>query len=233
MDELVREMHGTIEAYKEKALYAYKQAGMVCHVLEAQDEGFTLRTTFPRATFYQSPVQMEQEHGLTGISGGYKMPDGLSHLELQAYAEILRHAHVAGDITKDQMNDKFDQVLGMLTARNPQIAEIKPGSETLSRYNTVLGIASEYNPKDIQHFLDGESAGNMLGTDPAYDAAWGKVKDLTLTWIPAIDTLNEIARQMDAKPALSKFMRPDDVDAKPALPLLPAVISATPKAGNG
>lgn len=201
MDELIRDIHETLERYKSCATYAYKQDGVICHVLVATEEaGFEMRTTWPRANFYQPPLDLEKTQGMTGIAGNYKMPEGLSHVELQAYGEVLRHAELAGDISADTMNDKFDQLLGALEARNPQLSTIRQTEDKLSRYNVILGIASEFNPKDIQFFI-GAYPAFAAPDDPDYDATWSRIAHLQLAWIPAPETLKEIDRQLQAQPA--------------------------------
>ncbi len=200
MDDLVKEICETLERYKACATYAYIQDGVVSHVLVAKEEaGFELRTTWPRSNFYQPPCDLEKKFGMTGIAGNYKMPEGLTPVELQAYGEIMRHAELVGDISACVMNDKLDQLLGALEARNPQLGGLRQTDDKLSRYNTILGIASEFNPKDIQSFIDDYPG--LAKPDADYDAVWSRVAHLQLSWIPAPETLKEIDRQLQALPA--------------------------------
>jgi len=198
-DDLVREIHGVLDAYVEKANFVYCHKDTVCHVLLSCDGSTEFRTTYPRPHFHQPPVDLEREHGFTGIAAHYKLPEGLKASELQGYGEILRHAAQAGELSVEAMNEKFDEVLLSLAARNPQLAKLDPGEDWLGRYNIVLGIASEFNPKDIQFFID--TYPDIVPKDGAehYTKLWENIRGLPLVWMPAPDTLISIATQMQGQ----------------------------------
>lgn len=198
-DDLVREIHGVLAAYVERANYVFCHKDTVCHVLLSCEGDTQFRTTYPRPHFHQPPVDLEREHGFKGIAGNYKLPEGLKASELQGYGEILRHAAQAGELSVEEMNEKFDEVLLSLAARNPQLARLDPGEDWLGRYNIVLGIASEFNPQDIQFFLDIYPDIAPKDDGGHYAKLWENIRGLPLVWMPAPDTLISIATQMQGK----------------------------------
>lgn len=205
-DDLVREIHGVLDAYIEKANYVYCHKQTVCHVLLSCEGSTEFRTTYPRPHFHQPPVDLEREHGFKGIAGNYKLPEGLKASELQGYGEILRHAAQAGELSVDEMNEKFDEVLLSLAARNPQLAKLNPGDDWLGRYNIVLGVASEFNVKDIQFFLDTFPDIAPKDDQGHYARLWENIRGLPLIWMPAPDTLISIATQMQGRAIEQKLL---------------------------
>lgn len=197
MDPLVKEIRQVLQHYAAHAHYAYKHGNMTCHVLLAtEDDGCKLTTTWPRPHFHQPPLQLEKALGVTGVAGHYHMPEGLHASQLQGYAEVLRHAATVGEMSWRTVDDKLDQVIGALTARNPELASLKPGGDRLARYNIVLGVASEFNAKDIQYFIDFYPD---LAVSPGgdYDRAWRHVQyHFPLSWIPAPETLFTVEKQI-------------------------------------
>lgn len=197
MDPLVKEIRQVLQYYASRADYAYAHGKLTCHVLLATEEdGVKLTTTWPRPHFHQPPVQLEKALGVTGIAGHYHMPEGLHASQLQGYAEVLRHAAVTGEISYATMDDKLDQVLGALVARNPELGGLVPGQDKLARYNIVLGVASEFNVKDIQYFIDYFPD---LADPPGgrYDEAWRNVQKFhPICWIPAPETMFALERQV-------------------------------------
>ncbi len=198
-DDLVRDIQGVLAAYVEKANYAYCHMNTVCNVLLSCDGSTEFRTTYPRPHFHQPPVDLEREQGFKGIAGHYKLPEGLRPSELQGYGEILRHAAQAGELSVEAMNEKFDEVLLSLASRNPQLAKLDPGADWLGRYNIVLGIASEFNVKDIQFFIDTFPDIVPQGDNGEYTKLWENLRGLPLVWMPAPDTLISIATQMQGR----------------------------------
>lgn len=205
-DDLVREIHGVLDAYIEKADYVYCHKNTVCHVLLSCEGGIQFRTTYPRPLFHQPPADLEREHGFIGIAGHYKMPAGLTPAQLQGYGEILRHAAQAGELSTDAMNEKFDEVLLALAARNPQLAKLDPGTDWLGRYNIVLGVASDFNVKDIQFFLDTYPDITPKDDKGQYTQLWENIRGLPLVWMPAPETLIDIATQMQGRVLEQKLL---------------------------
>ncbi|HYD19675.1 MAG TPA: hypothetical protein VEF76_14480 [Patescibacteria group bacterium] len=209
-DDLVREIHETLDAYVAKADMCFRHGGTVCNVLLSQDGDTTMRTTYPRPFFNQPPLDFEKKWGVTGIAGHYRLPKGLTAPELQGYGEVLRHGALTGDISAEAMNDKLDQLISALAARNPTLKGINPGDDFLGRYNVVLGVASEFNAKDIQFFIDTYPDIAPRNDSGRYERLWEPLKGIDILWMPAPETLQSIAQQLNRAPVtqnVSKFQR--------------------------
>jgi len=207
MDDLVREIRETVELYKSKAARTFEEGGETRYVLNAfcADEKCKVDITFPRPYFYQSPVDAEMKYGFTGLSGNYRMLPGLPAIELQAYAEILWHAEMSGDITPREMNDRLGRVFGALAGLNPQLEKLRiPEDDKMALYNTLIGVASQYNPHDIQYFLD--TVHKPISSDPAYLKLWDNLGEIEITWIPGPETLVSMDRQLAAQQAAAKLL---------------------------
>lgn len=73
MDDLVRDIHGTIRHYAAEAEVAEVKAdsaGNKCYHLQSYcpDYGDAVTITFPRPNFYQPPRDAERIYGLSGIA---------------------------------------------------------------------------------------------------------------------------------------------------------------------
>jgi hypothetical protein len=200
---LVRGIRETLEFYKSRADRTFEEGGETRYVLRAYsaDNKAEVLITFPRPYFYQSPLDAEAKYGFTGLAGNYRMLPGLPAIELQAYAEVMWHAEMKGDISAREMNDNLGRVFGALAALNPQLESLRVPDDKMALYNTLIGVASEYNPHDIQYFLD--TVNSPMSSDPAYFNLWKNLGELEVTWIPGPETLVSMDRQLSAQKALA------------------------------
>ncbi len=207
MDDLTRDVLQTIEFYKEEATAiqslrygTYYSLCARCPVL-----GMEVKISFPRPMFHQPPLQTEARYGLKDIAGHYRLPEGLKPIELQAYVEIMAHTVRRGDISPDLMNDRFDELLTAITARNPKLEKLNLNpADVDARYDALMGIASDFNVADIQHFLDTKNA-DAVG-DPSLEAFNLKIgHNFWMPWIPAPETMASMEQQFTFR---GRFLKP-------------------------
>ena len=207
MDDLTRDILQTIEFYKAEATPVtsarhgtYYCLAAICPVL-----GMEVKISFPRPMFHRPPLQTEARYGLRDIAGHYKLPAGLDPIDLQSYVEIMAHATRSGEISAELMNDRFDELLTAITARNPALEKLRlDPADVEARYDALMGIASDFNVADIQHFLDTKNA-DAVG-DPSLEAFNQKLgNNFWMPWIPAPETLMRMEQQFTFR---GRFLKP-------------------------
>ncbi len=207
MDDLVTDMLQTIEFYKDEATRTeslrygvYYSLCAICPVV-----GVEVKISFPRPMFHQPPLQTEARYGLRDIAGHYRLPAGLAPIDLQAYAEIMAHATRKEEISAEMMNGRFDELLAAITARNPKLEKLRlDPADADARYDALMGIASDFNVADIQHFLDTKKV-DSLG-DPSLEAFNKKIgNNFWMPWIPAPETLASMEQQFTYR---GRFLKP-------------------------
>jgi len=200
MDDLVRDIHETLQHYQTLAEKKTHASGREYYSLSAECPAYGAMVTvsFPRPTFHQPPLDAEEKYGLSGIAGRYAMPQGLKPVELQAYAEVLGHAVRAGHISADVQQEKFEEVLTALTARNPGLAELRldPTQEDALQ-DALIGIASDFNVTDMQRFHDTQGLDDLT-TEIAMDFN-KKFPGVALNWLPAPETFEKVTAQLEAR----------------------------------
>lgn len=197
--EVVEEMLKSIEEFKKKAEFTTTLAdGTKVHVVKSpMADGNMLEMRLPLPDFQQAPLELEQQFGLKGVAGHYKLPKGLSAIDLQTYAMTQMHLEMRGEITKEVMEQNLTRVRTMLEKLNPQLKALEtlPNSAT-GAYDVILGVASEFNPKDIQSFLDGKN-----GAMAARDTEWASLNNklstkMRMDWVPSMETMENMERQV-------------------------------------
>ena len=163
----------------------------------------------------QPALNVEAEHGLTGIGTRYNLPEGLELDELHAYAsltvplyknKVIRKifmalcdpfhecSRVGGDETT-----KLRQVFHAIAVRNPELEGLRfDRDDQWALWHVVCGIASSFNRHDIQFLLDTGSQRNAL-RDKTYKDLFEKVSAQAghrLGWVPAPTTLEKIGAQL-------------------------------------
>jgi hypothetical protein len=198
---LVREAYATIRHYKRVAEERKVGTdGKTYYVLQTKSGGSTIPLFLPLRSFRQAPLELEKQFGLAGIAGRYKMPKRLTAKTLQAYTQVLWHAEMRGDITEEQMLEKMNRMRALLETHNPEIKKLKiQPDDRFGLYDVLLGVASDFNTRDIQSWLDGNT-GTVVRKDPAWQALNVKLeKTAPLYWVPAMDTMRDIDRQYELK----------------------------------
>lgn len=198
---LVREAYATIRRYKRLAEERKVGTdGKTYYVLQTKSGVSTIPLFLPLRSFRQAPLELERKFGLRGIAGRYKMPKRLSPQKLQEYTQVLWHAEMRGDITEEQMLEKMNQMRALLETHNPEIKKLKiqPG-DNFGLYDLLLGVASDFNTRDIQSWLDGNT-GTVVRKNATWQALNQKLeKTAPLYWVPALETMQDIDRQYDLK----------------------------------
>lgn len=198
---IVREMYSTIRRYKKLAEERKVGAnGKIQYVLQTKSGISTIPLYLPLRHFSQPPVKVEKKLGLRGIAGHYKMPRRLTAQNLQAYTQVLWHAEMRGGITEEVMLEKMGKVRALLEQHNPEIKKLKiqPG-DNFGLYDLLLGVASDFNTRDIQSWLDGHT-GTVVRKDATWAALNAKLeKTVPLYWVPSMETMQDIERQLEMK----------------------------------
>ncbi|MEZ0260217.1 MAG: hypothetical protein ACAH80_04365 [Alphaproteobacteria bacterium] len=194
-------MYATIRQYKKLAEERKVGGdGKTYYVLQTKSGISTIPLYLPLRHFSQPPKKVEKKLGITGIGGHYKMPRRLTPHSLQAYTQVLWHAEMRGDITEETMLEKMGKVRALLEAHNPELKKlaIRPG-DSFGLYDLLLGVASDFNTRDIQSWLDGNT-GTVVRKDPAWQALNAQIeKTVPLFWVPTMETMREIENQIELK----------------------------------
>jgi hypothetical protein len=166
---LVREAYATVRRYRRLAEERKVGAdGKTYYVLQTKSGVSTIPLYLPLRSFRQAPLELEKKFGLSNIAGRYKMPKRLSAQKLQEYTQVLWHAEMRGDITEDQMLEKMGLMRALLEVQNPEIKKLKiQPDDRFGLYDVLLGVASDFNIRDIQSWLDGNT-GTVVRKDPAW-----------------------------------------------------------------
>ena len=199
----VREVYATIRRYKKLAEERKVGAdGKTYYVLQTKSGVSTIPLYLPLRHFSQPPRQVEDKLGITGVAGHYKMPRRLTPQTLQAYAQVLWHAEMRGHITEEENLEKMGKVRALLETLNPELKKltVRSGS-AFDLYDVLLGVASDFNTRDIQSWLDGNT-GTVVRKDAAWAALNAKIeKTLPLYWVPTMETMQHIDKQIEMKKA--------------------------------
>ena len=163
-----------------------------------------LRGDFTRAAprqyeFSKPAKRLEQRHGLSGIAQDYKLPFGLSEIDLQAFcmlARALRNDLQGSTTLVPSAKPVIDKVIKL----NPELHQLHfDKTDSKAVYDVLLGVASGFNPTDIQHFVDGNH-GVKSRTLPGYQDKLDQIERSlglhAVCWVPASATLDKIISQL-------------------------------------
>lgn len=154
----------------------------------------------PREYEFSKPAKrLEQRHGLSGIAQDYRLPFGLSEIDLQVFcmlARALRSDLQDSTTLVPSTKPLIDKVIRL----NPNLHHLRfDKTDSKAVYDVLLGVASGFNPTDIQHFIDGNN-GVKSRALPGYQDKLNEIdKSLgphTVCWIPAPATLDKIISQL-------------------------------------
>lgn len=200
---IVREMYSTIRRYKKLAEERKVGTdGRTHYVLQTKSGVSTIPLYLPLRYFTQPPRDVERKLGVTGIAGHYKMPKRLTAHTLQAYTQVLWHAEMRGDITEETMLEKMGKLRALLEIDNPEIKALKIHTgDNFGLYDLLLGVASDFNTRDIQAWLNGDT-GTVVRKNPAWAALNAKIeKTVPMFWVPTMDTMKKIEHEIEKKRA--------------------------------
>lgn len=159
-----------------------------------------MRLELPLQDAVQPPALLEDAFALKNISQAYVMPKGLESRDVEAYALLLSHAVVRGEMTQEQRTKKLSRTFNRLAMDNKPLRALRFDKKDPKKlFDAVLGATSGFNTNDIQHFLDG-NYGYISERNPK----WNKLqKNISrhlgingLGWVPSMKTLHKIKRQV-------------------------------------
>ena len=133
------------------------------------------------ARYYQPPIEFEQQHGLTGISGGYIYPKSADDLEDSVVNHVLNDLKIVAQFNikklkgkiprnasgldyyhghrRDYLNGIFDELLSL----NPVLSGINfDRNDDTQLTNVIRGIASGFNVSDINYYLKCLGQGGVM-----------------------------------------------------------------------
>lgn len=166
-------------------------------------------------------VEFEDRTGLTGVAGRYKMPDNMSHPEAEytyrkkyqkfahAYRILGRDEQSATPEKKqaaelfvsvgDKALKKLNKDIEKLTKLNPELKKLKADKNSFfERYHAIIGITSQYNIDDINHFVVGKLENNSK-KDDEYMQRMDAIKDKVggpIGWTLSPPTLKRVEKQL-------------------------------------
>lgn len=205
MDELVREIREKIEECRQKGRPAVsKKTGEPVSLFETRYRGTICDTEIPNTHFSRPPVDFEKKSGLTGIAGQYHMPAGLTPSDVQTYSILIRNLTFQEDYTVEECLGKLTELHQALIGRNSQMEQIRYNPlDPHTVFDIILGVASGFNIKDIQHYIDGNNW-SLSMKDPKYKELYEKIDSQAhIYWVPCMETLKEMDRQLSAAPLFS------------------------------
>lgn len=185
MQTLSAHILGTIEDFRRQGQKMFDpDIGAECSVLTFFSDSTHTQTTevcIPNIDFHQPAVLFERKYGLTGISQQYTLPDGVSAADLQTYMILLYHRE---DMTLEEKNIHSRELYNELVTLNPSLQNIQVDLQNFEQTNYLIcGIASAFNVKDIQQFLE-DTAANDAGLGPA--------PNIKMSQHPSFDSLSAI-----------------------------------------
>lgn len=152
--------------------------------------------------FSQPPIDTERKYNLTGISGHYTLPRGVDAEMLQDYVINIREDAFENRMTMDERFQRMDDIVDALEQLNPTLKNLTYNRDSMRDiYSVVLGVASAFNTKDIQHFLDMSLTGKPNFLASLEIPAWKELHDtlrrtdIEFYWVPASATMQDIIRQ--------------------------------------
>jgi hypothetical protein len=154
----------------------------------------------PDPTFIQPPALLETRNAVSGVARHYRLPRGLEAEQIQTYARIVSEQRAAGLISAKKANDRMLRVLHALERLNPELkALVYDRHDPHKVSHTIWGVASAFNPKDLQFYLDGNTWGSS-NESPVYGPRirqlQGKLVQGCIGWVAAPETLSGIWAQV-------------------------------------
>jgi hypothetical protein len=172
-------------------------------------------------------LRFERRNGISGISGHYKMPRGMSALEYKyhilgfAKVQDLQELPVKSNdhrlIPKKNVNSfvlgKVNKEFDLLKQLNPELGQIIPGGcdqalLPLMKWNIIMGCTSLYNFSDINCFIrkmietSRRDVAGMYSRDPEYSKLKKELQKVSgdkINWVSSRQTLNKIKSQLVLK----------------------------------
>ncbi len=216
MDDLTQEILETIAAFQKKGrkktcpLSGKKYIGVKFYEPAAKQY---IEVRVPDPDFWQPAVSFENEYRLQGVAQQYRLPKGLSAVDLETYAVLLS---CRKDLAAEQCHDKMTDLWSALIARNPTLKKIDFSPEdSAALFKMIMGVASAFNADDIQYFIRNFISGTenpelKMCASPEYkklETVFNRYasnqkspaapkRELRLSWVASPLTLRLIRHQM-------------------------------------
>jgi len=153
-------------------------------------------------SFRQPPVDFEKKYGLIGISQYYRLPEGLSSAALDSYS-VLLHKNFPEEQGLMKMNEAWDE----LKELNLILKKINYDAGNISMmYNLLMGVASAFNIRDIQHFIsDPRAAGSKMRASAEFGSLVqifnyaSRPAEFGFGWVASPKTIAYIREQAESK----------------------------------
>jgi hypothetical protein len=204
MDSRTREILETIEAFRKQGVKKLNpKTGAEYSAVKFPLPGFNkpLEIAIPAQNFRQPSVECEKRWGLRGISGNYRMPEGLTHADLETYALLLAYSGAMPEAARTQ---KLARAWALLEDVNPVLKEIRADRRDGDSLHFMLnGVASAFSVSDIQYFIDHQDKepARLMWQSETYifNKAAKPDESRELQWAASPRTLRKITRQMERK----------------------------------
>jgi hypothetical protein len=151
------------------------------------------------------------------VHKNYLLPEGMTALKLETYVLVLEHAETCGDMSARERKDRMMQLWQGIAARNQGLETIAFDDSDPNETMMVLrGCAGAYVPRDIDHFM--RLPANKLAhacADKTYAGAYKRVAAClgeAPRWVPALETMRDIERQVSAAKLRAFHARRYDFD---------------------
>jgi hypothetical protein len=149
-------------------------------------------------TFTQPAIAFEKATGLNGISQTYRLPGDVTIREIQGLADVLRVMAKRGEMPQETATDHLRRVAAAIEALNPDIVALRFDRDNPQKlFDVLLGVASAFNPQDIQYYLDGNTAFSSYSI-PSYHEKILRIHG-PIDWAPCPETLDLILEKQRIK----------------------------------
>tara|TARA_B100000780_G_C21046855_1_gene420247 strand:- start:424 stop:945 length:522 start_codon:yes stop_codon:yes gene_type:complete len=149
---------------------------------------------------FQPSAAFEQLNKISGIAEYYNFP---RHQTADEYDQHIRLANVfAQNATPEIIRERQTQ-WHLLTGLNPQLLTLNI-QDTVELRHAIHGVASLFNPDDIQFFIDKNRIHTAVADSVRKDFEYAALREEALSnavwpsmqWVPSPKTLNTIIQEL-------------------------------------
>lgn len=172
----------------------------------------------PRSGCFKPSVAFEVFNGVSGISGFYEFPEGMTprafEYEIRSWERVLDYyrfdpsgVRLAGEVPSFYI-DKRREMVSALVALNPSLSEIDYDPfDALNMHHFLFGVASLFSPDDVKFFMELKKVTRFCASYAMKIPGYAELSDeinarveMPRRWVASMNTMLEIKRQLDLKP---------------------------------
>ncbi len=195
MKALVQHIKSRLEDFDEQA---FVLAGRSPTYLMRKDGS---HFEYPLLGHVMPALDFEERTKLSGVAGGYRYLPGLEAHEIENYAlAICALARFDVDVVRE-CNERLPLIWTALKKLNPKLGAVRiDETDREDIYDAVIGVLSNYNPRDIEAYIN-VGHGIIRAKGDAYQACrtWVENNAGEMQWVPSYHTLISIKSQIEQR----------------------------------